>query len=164
MKITCKFLLLRGAVACMLATGLSAPAHGQEAEGRAFRIDDSGTVVIDPVLEMQWEAPGKTGTTSLVSASTRVAVQLNMAPWAGRAGRIYMSLPRSSGPTVRATWKTGGVLLPGSLISGERALVFAGNVTASVLRDLIDIELETDGARLMRPEALAFGFEIETDQ
>jgi hypothetical protein len=32
------------------------------------------------------------------------------------------------------------------------------------MRDLIEIALEADGARLTQPEALAFGFEIELDQ
>jgi hypothetical protein len=121
-------------------------------------------VVVDPVLEMQWQPPGRTGTTSPVSASTRVSVQLNLASWVGRSGRIYMMLPRTAGPTVRATWTTGGTLLSGTLISGDRALVYAGPVSSPLLRDLIDIELEADGARLAQPEALAFGFEIEIDQ
>lgn len=132
--------------------------------GQVFRVDDSGTVVVDPVLEMQWRPPGRTGTTSLVSASTRVSVQLNLASWVGRSGRIYMTLPRTAGPTVRATWSTGGTLLSGALISGDRALVYAGPVSSPLLRDLIDIKLEADGARLAQPEALAFGFEIEIDQ
>ena len=105
-----------------------------------------------------------TGTTSLVAGSTRVSVQLNLATWVGRTGRIYMTLPRTPGPTVRATWRTGGTLLPGTVISGDRTLVYAGPVTSPVLRDLIDIALEADGARLTQPEALAFGFEIELDQ
>lgn len=146
-----------------------APAQAQDTTssaptGQVFRVDDSGTVVVDPVLEMKWEPPGRSGTTTLVSASTRVSVQLNLAPWVGRTGRIYMTLPRSAGPTVRATWATGGTLLPGTLISGDRGLVYAGPVSGALLRDLIDIELEADGARLTRPDALAFGFEIEIDQ
>ena len=145
------------------------PAEAQESptsvpSGQVFRVDDSGTVVVDPVLEMEWQPPGRTGTTSLVSASTRVSVQLNLASWVGRSGRIYMMLPRTAGPTVRATWTTGGTLLSGTLISGDRALVYAGPVSSPLLRDLIDIELEADGARLAQPEALAFGFEIEIDQ
>ena len=32
--------------------------------GRVFRVDDSGTVVLDPVLEMEWQPPGRSGTTS----------------------------------------------------------------------------------------------------
>lgn len=150
-----------------LCTGLLAPAVSQDqapAPGRVFRVDDSGTVVLDPVLEMQWQPPGRSGSTSLVSASTRVSIQLNLASWVGRSGRIYMTLPRTPGPTVRATWRTGGTLLPGSVLSGDRTLVYAGTVTGPVIRDLIDIALEADGTRLSRPEALAFGFEIELDQ
>lgn len=131
---------------------------------RVYRVDDSGTVVLDPVLQMQWQPPGRSGATSLVSASTRVSVQLNLGQWIGRSGRIYMTLPRTAGPTVRATWRTGGTLLSGSLVSGDRTLVYAGSVTGPVMRDLIDMSLEVDGARLAQPEALAFGFEIELDQ
>ena len=160
-----------GAIAaiCWAAIGISLPVAAQDASapatsGQVFRVDDSGTVVVDPELEMQWLPAGRTGATSLVSASTRVRVQLNLAPWAGNSGRIYMTLPRTTGPTVRATWRTGGTLLPGTLISGDRSLVFAGPISRTLLWDLIDIELEADGARLGKPEALAFGFDIEIDQ
>jgi hypothetical protein len=101
--------------------------------------------------------------TALVSGSTRVSLQLNLAAWSGRSGRIYMTLPRTSGPTVRATWRAGGTLLSGSLISGDRAVVYAGRINGPVLRDVIDIKLEADGARLVEPEVLAFSFEIEID-
>lgn len=152
---------------CLVVADVSAPTVAQDqvpSSGRVFKVDDSGTVVLDPVLQMQWQPPGRSGSTSLVSASTRVSVQLNLAQWVGRAGRIYMTLPRTPGPTVRATWRTGGALLPGTVLSGDRTLVYAGPVTSPVMRDLIDIALEADGARLTQPEALAFGFEIELDQ
>lgn len=129
-----------------------------------FRVDDTGTVVLDPVLEMQWLPAGRQATSSVVSASTRVSVQLNLQAWSGRKGRIYMLLPKSSGPTVRASWRTGGTLLPGALLSGERALVYSGPVATPILRDLIEIKLETDGVRLAQPEALSFAFEIEVDR
>jgi hypothetical protein len=132
--------------------------------GNSFRVDDSGTVVLDPVLAMQWKPVGRSGASSIVSARTRVSVQLNLANWIGRSGRIYMVLPRTSGPSVRATWTTGGGLLPGTLISGDRALVYAGPISAPIMRDQIDIKLEADGARLAGPEALGFGFEIDLDQ
>lgn len=152
---------------CLVVADVSVSTVAQDqapSMGRVFKVDDSGTVVLDPVLQMQWQPPGRRGSTSLVSASTRVSVQLNLAQWVGRAGRIYMTLPRTPGPTVRATWRTGGALLPGTILSGDRALVYAGPVTSPVMRDLIDIALEADGARLAQPEALAFGFEIELDQ
>ena len=132
--------------------------------GQSFRVDDSGTVVLDPVLAMQWKPVGRSGASSIVSAETRVSVQLNLANWIGRSGRIYMVLPRTSGPSVRATWTTGGGLLPGTLISGDRTLVYAGPISAPIMRDQIDIKLEADGSRLGSPEALGFGFEIDLDQ
>ena len=154
---------------CCAAIGLSSSVAAQDVSRPAtspevFRVDDSGTVVVDPVLEMRWQEPGRAGSTSLVSAATRVSVQLNLAAWVGRSGRIYMVLPRTAGPSVRATWRTGGTLLPGSLISGDRTLVYAGAINSSFLRDMIEIELQADGARLARPESLAFAFEIEVDQ
>lgn len=157
-------------LALCVALGSAMPVGAQDtgehsANGRIFRVDDSGTVVLDPVLEMQWQPPGRTNATSpLVSASTHVSVQLNLSAWVGKSGRIYMTLPRTSGPTVRASWNTGGTLLPGSLVSGERTVVFVGPIGGPMLRDLIDIKLEADGARLIEPEALAFSFEIEIDQ
>lgn len=132
--------------------------------GQSFRVDDNGTVVLDPVLAMQWEPVGRSGASSIVSADTRVSVQLNLANWIGRSGRIYMVLPRTSGPSVRATWTTGGGLLPGTLISGDRTIVYAGPISAPIMRDQIDIKLEADGSRLGNPEALGFGFEINLDQ
>jgi hypothetical protein len=150
----------------MLAPAL--PAAAQEpaspgSEAAVFRVDDSGTVVLDPVLEMQWQEPGRDSSPGIVSGSTRVSVQLNLAAWFGRSGRIYMTLPRTAGPTVRATWRAGGSLLSGSLVSGDRAIVYAGPITGLLLRDVLDIKLEADGARLSQPEVLAFAFEIEVD-
>lgn len=134
------------------------------ASGQSFRVDDSGTVVLNPVLTMQWNPVGRSVASSIVSADTRVSVQLNLANWIGRSGRIYMVLPRTSGPSVRATWTTGGGLLPGTLISGDRTLVYAGPISAPIMRDQINIKLEADGSRLESPEALGFGFEINLDQ
>lgn len=144
-------------------------ADGQEQErsadlGHVFKVDDTGTIVLDPVLEMRSQSPGRTRPSPLVSATTRVSVQLNLGSWIGRSGRIYMTLPRTTGPTVHSSWEAGGTFLPGTLLSGERALVYAGPITSSQMRDLIDITLHADGGSLAQPEALVFGFEIELDQ
>lgn len=159
----------RGAGLCaagLLAFGMPAPVAAQTGSTaqQTFRVDDTGTIVLDPFLKMQWQQIGRVGASNIVSATTRVSVSLNLSPWTGRSGRIFMSLPRTSGPSVRATWTTGGSLLPGTLISGDRALVYAGPINAAFLRDLIDMKLEADGTRLVGTEALAFGFEIEVDQ
>ena len=156
--------VVRAAVLFMLFVPGPGFAQDTASSNRTFRVDDSGTVVLDPSVEMQWQPINRVGASNIVSADTKVSVQLNLAAWVGTSGRIYMTLPRTSGPTVRASWTTGGLLLPGTLISGDRALVYAGPVSSAVFRDLLDITLEADGARLTEPEALAFGFEIEIDQ
>lgn len=159
---------MRGVVLAALLAGAlnflgAAGAYEASAQSvvRAVRVDDSGTVVVDPVLQMQWQPAGRLASSPLVSGATRVAVQLNLGAFVGQSGQIYMTLPRSSGTTVRATWQTGGTLLPGSMLTGERALIYSGPISGPLLRDLIDITLEADGGRLQRPEALSFGFELE---
>ena len=42
--------VLAGVLGCFLVTGF--PAAAFASSGQAVRIDDSGTVVVDPVLEM----------------------------------------------------------------------------------------------------------------
>ena len=153
----------------MLASALPCQVNAQSTDtaasiGRTFRVDDTGTVVLDPSLEMKWQPIGRSGASRIVTAETKVSVQLNLAPWVGRSGRIYMTLPRTTGTSVRASWTTGGVLLPGKLVSGDRAVVFTGGVNAGAIHDLLAIKLEADGSRLTEPEALTFGFEIEVDQ
>lgn len=160
---------LIAAGALLIAPALATPALAQTtaaqstAGSAAQRVDDTGTVVIDPYLEMKWmPKPGNAGS-RIVESGTRVSVQLNLAPYIGRSGRIYMVLPRGTGPTVRATWTSGGKLLPGQVLSGERALVYSGAVRGPLLTDLLDLRLQVDSTRLTQPQALAFGFEIEVD-
>jgi len=144
-------------------TALAQDQAAASAAAQAYHVDDSASVVLDPFLEMQWQPVGRSKPSNIVSATTRVSVRLDLAPWVGKSGRIYMTLPRTSGPTVRASWTTGGGLLPGALISGDRTLVYAGPIHSPRLADLIDITLEADGTRLGEPEALSFGFVIEVD-
>jgi hypothetical protein len=154
---------LMAGLGCALGPSPTASAQAVFPAGRSFVVDDSGSVVLDPYLEMQAPPIAGAAPSNIVSASTRVSVQLNLAAWVGRSGRIYMSLPRTTGPTVRANWTSGGALLPGTMVSGDRSLVFSGPIAVPVVRDIIDIRLEVDGTRLLASEALAFGFEIEVD-
>ncbi|WP_225207324.1 hypothetical protein [Novosphingobium huizhouense] len=141
----------------------AAPASATATASAPMRVDDTGTFVLNPYLEMKWlPKPGNSGS-RIVEAGTKVSVQLNLAPYIGRTGRIYMVLPRGTGTSVRAIWTSGGKLLPGQLLSGERALVYNGAVRGPLLTDLLDLRLQVDSTRLVQPQALAFGFEIEVD-
>ena len=62
---------------------------------------------------------------------------------------------------IRARWTSQGRLLPGSVYSGERALVFDGVAGPANLSESLLLTLEADGQRLTQQQTLNFYFEIE---
>jgi hypothetical protein len=159
------FLTALGAIALLTPSAGTAQSTGAVATPLGtFRVDDTGTAVLEPTVRMQWQPIGRGGASNIVTANTQVSVQLLTVPWIGRSGRIYMTLPATTGATVRAAWTSGGVLLPGQVISGTRALVYAGPIIVTALHDILNIRLEADGSRLSEPQSLDFGFEIEVGQ
>jgi len=90
-------------------------------------------------------------------------VRLNLAPWHQRSGRIYMVLPEQPSGQVTVHWTTQGRLLPGQLVSGQRALVYAGSIQSPVLDERLALRFETDGTRLSGTQRLNFHFEIDVD-
>lgn len=143
--------------ASLLGTLAWLPAHAA-----VFRIDEAGTLVSDPVLQMQWRN-GRGAPDQKVAAALRIDVRLNLQPWLNRPARIYLVLAPLTGNRVQAQWTTHGRLLPGSLQSGERALVFEGPAGPAAFTDTLRMRLETDGRRLSTPQRLDFHFEIEVD-
>lgn len=136
---------------------------GPAAHAAAFRLDETGTVVSDPVVNMKWRTPpaGSRAMDNTVEATLRVDVRLNLAPWINRQSRIYMILAPVGSDRVRARWTTQGRLLPGTVSSGERALVFQGPAAPASLTESLLLTLETDGERLTQQQTLSFHFEIE---
>lgn len=144
---------------CVVVLALAAAA----ANAATYRVDDSGSQVMNPNVQMRWDAsvPGAQGRG--VTGALEVALRLDVAAWRGRNGRIYMILPASPSGPLRATWTTQGPLLPGQLIAGERALIYAGPIADDALRDRLRLTVQADGQRLERVETLNFTFEIDLD-
>lgn len=148
-------------LAAVLVT-LASVAFPESAQAAAVRIDESGTVVSDPVVNMKWRLPsGGRALDNIVEATLRVDVRLNLAPWINKQSRIYMVLAPVNSDRVRARWTTQGRLLPGTLASGERALVYQGPAAPATLVESLLLTLETDGERLTQQQTLNFHFEIE---
>lgn len=151
--------------ACFLLFAVSMLAEA--ASAATYRVDDTGTVVSQPVTPMRWRqlAPSRAGDNT-AEGRLNVALRLNLANWLRRPVRIYMILaPTSTGiDQLTATWRSQGRLLPGSLRAGGRALVFDGIVTESFLMETIELTLTADGRTLERPQTLQFSFEIEVLQ
>jgi hypothetical protein len=129
----------------------------------SVRVDDTGSVVSQGVVPMRWKqlVPGR-GADHSVEAALRVAVRLNLARWVNQPVRLYMGLAPTIGEPVQASWRTQNRLLPGSLRSGARALVFEGVVPAPLLEETIELNLRTDGRALTSPQSLQFYFEVDT--
>lgn len=149
------------AVLCLALGLLGAPLT---APAQALPVDDRASEVLGGPLRMRWDAPaGRHPVATTVSGDVAVQVRLDVAPWQGRQARIFMTLPPQAGTRVDVSWTTRGVLLPGALRDGERALVFAGLLRAPQLEDRQHLMIRADAARLVRPEQLHFAFEIELE-
>jgi hypothetical protein len=149
-----------GAVSLALcAFLLAAPAAQAET---TFRVDDSGTVVNQPVLQMQWRklVPSRAGD-NMVDGQVRVALRLNLAQWLNKPVRLYMALAPVNSDPVQASWRTQGRLLSGTVRSGGRSLIYNGPVTAAILEETIDLTLTTDGRNLVSAQSLQFYFEAD---
>jgi len=149
--------------AARLCAALCVALAASAANAATHRVDDSGTQVMNPNVQMRWDAtvPGAQGRG--VTGALDVALRLDVAAWRGRTGRIYMTLPVSPSGPLQAAWTTQGQLLPGRLTAGERALIFAGPIAQDALRDRLRLTVQADGQRLDRAETLNFSFEIDLD-
>lgn len=145
--------------ALVLAAAFAAGAHAA-----TFRVDDSLSLPSEANTTMKWRslAPNRV-VGNAVEGTNIVTVRLNLAPWLNRNGKIYMALPEQPIGPVTADWTTQGKLLPGTLQSGFRTLVFAGPIRTSLLEDTIVLRLTADGQRLRAPQRLQFYFEIDLD-
>lgn len=93
----------------------------------------------------------------------QVQIHINTRDYLGRQGRIYMVLPLDPGPQITATWQTQGRLMPGQVVSGNRALVFSGPITGATLEDQFDLRLRSQGDWPTTSRRLNFYFELDTE-
>ena len=147
-----------------LLVGLACTLLAATVSAQTYRVDDSASQVLGGPLRLKPITPMPRGELATAAfGQTSVLVRLDVAPWKGRRGRIYMSLPQQADGQVVATWGTQGRLLPGSLRSGERTLVYAGPIDAGMLEDTLRLRIQADSRGLARNGQLAFSFEIDLD-
>lgn len=126
------------------------------------RVDDSRTQVMG-ALRLKWDsAMPKSGAPDTASDRIAVLVHLDVSPWTGRKGRIYLTLDPATGGRTEASWTSRGVLLPGRLRTGDRQLVYAGPIQGDSLQDTLEMTIRTHGG-LDAGSRLNFAFEIEVD-
>lgn len=146
-----------------LACTASALLCSAAAHAASVRLDDSGSDALQPSVQMQWRsAIPKGGAGAATEAQVRVQIRIDSRAFAGQQGRIYMVLPLDAGPPLRAEWQTQGRLLPGSVISGGRTLVYAGPLPGAALEDQLSLRLRSDSDWLSNSRRLDFHFELDT--
>lgn len=153
--------MIQRLLGCVAAGWLLLPANAGAA---TYRVDDSATIPAESSATLRWRhfAPSKGGDNT-VEGATRVQVRLNLAPWLKRNGRLFLVLPEQPPGQVTVRWTTQGRLLPGQLVSGQRALVYAGPISTPLLDETLLLRIETDGTRLNSTYRLNFHFEIDVD-
>ena len=151
---------MRNRLVSMLMAGLVATG----AWANPHRLDDSLSYTTPPNAQMQW-LPLKSGQPFAggMEAVVRVNIRIDTRDWIGRSGRIYMVLPRDEASRIEAVWTTQGRLQAGRLLSGERALVYAGQITAPTLEDLLQVRLRSNADWQANSRRLNFHFELDAD-
>ena len=134
------------------------------AQAATYQVDDTGSRISSPVLPMYWRklVPGS-AQDNTAEGSIQVALRLNLSSWVGKRVRLYIALaPRTGGDSVRASWRTGGRLMPATMLSGGRTVIFEGVIASPTFEETLDMTLAADGRTLETPQSLQFSFEIET--
>jgi hypothetical protein len=125
-------------------------------------IDDGGTLVRSPTLQLRWNGSAPHGRRDIVlSGTTLVQVRLNLTPWLRRIGRIYLVFPAQLPGVSHASWTTQGRLLPGQVVSGGRCLVYSGPIGSAYLEDLLQLSITVDAGQMQQNYTLNFRFEME---
>lgn len=150
---------LRLSIACLCALGFGS------ALANPHRLDDSLSHAIPPNVQMQWLplARGQSHAGGM-EAWVVVNIRIDTRDWVGRSGRVYMVLARDEASSpIEAVWTTQGRLQPGRLVSGERALVFAGTLRGATLEDQIKVRLRSNADWQGNTRRLNFHFELDAD-
>ena len=150
---------------CMMGALVAATLLAGAPAGHAastVRVDDAGTIVSQPVVAMRWRKPVPSrAQDNNVDAQISVALRLNMAPFLNQPVRLFMGLAPVTGDPVSASWRTQGRLLPGTVRSGGRTLIFNGIAGSARIEETIDMTLTTDGRNLATTQTLQFFFEVD---
>jgi hypothetical protein len=129
-----------------------------------YRLDDTGTLPVDGTVLLRWRTIAPTrGRDDLLVGNVGVIVRLDLSPWVGGSGRIYLVLPEQGTVPTRVSWTTQGRLLPGEMRTGQRVLVHSGPILVPRLEETLLMRIEADGTRLEGVQRLDFHFEIDTD-
>lgn len=154
-------------IAAFLAAALVvAPAHA-----RTFRLDDSASPRQRVETSPRWahESAGELdedAINALVAEVRGMEFRLNTAPYVGREASVYLALPQSvrglrASSAMRLEWTTRGRFASGSVLPGDRALIYQGTIREPLLVEHFDFRIHIDGRHFDRGLEFEPVFEID---
>jgi len=109
-------------------------------------------------LQATWEHEGsRLGSPDRLSAviarAPAVEVRLNTAAHMGKRGRIYIALPQQlpgmrAAEALRMSWQARGRMQSGSVLPGQRALLYDGPIESPLTSDILDVTIHTDARHM----------------
>ncbi len=103
---------------------------------------------------------------ALVAEVRGMELRFRTAAYVGKDVEIYLSIPRHvSGvrvpSTMRVEWKTRGLFSAGTVLPGDRALVYRGKITQPVTTEIFDFRIYLDARTSERGIQFDPVFDIE---
>ena len=137
----------------------------------ATRLDDSLSPRQRVQATAQWLYDGigdwnQDQLNAVVAQVNAMEFRLRTAPYIGKNAAIYLSLPQQitglKVPTsMRMEWTTRGTFAPGSVVPGNRALIWRGKITGDVMSDYFDFRIYYDARTAERGIEFDPVFEID---
>jgi hypothetical protein len=135
------------------------------------RLDDSASPRQRVETTAQWLYDGagdwnEDQLNALVAEVRGMEMRLRTAPYVGKDAEIYLAIPQHvrglKAPTgMRVEWTTRGTFAPGSVVPGDRALVWRGKIAQPVMSDYFDFRILFDARTSERGIEFDPVFEID---
>ncbi len=121
----------------------------------AKRLDDSASPRRRVVAEIEWVGTDRVSELSdnelnlMVAYVRGLEVILDTSAFLGKEVRIFLGLPSrirglQGASGFRMEWQTNGLFSTGSVVPGNRQLIFEGTITAEKLTDIFDFTIHID--------------------
>ncbi len=86
---------------------------------------------------------------ALIARVPNVETRLDTRPFLGRQARIYLALPNfvpgtTASSTLLLSWQTRGPLSEGTVVAGNRTVVFEGTIDTPIIVEYMDFLVEAD--------------------
>jgi hypothetical protein len=139
---------------------------------QAERLDDSLSPQQQINIELDWKHQNagdeldEKEFNSVIAHARNVDTRLDTTDYVDTMARIFLELPiqvrgLNNPQRLAVSWTTNGLFQDGEVTPGNRRLIFEGNITTPVMRDIFNFTFEVDARFLTQSLRLEPIYEIE---